>query len=609
MSTNKKYVGEEAARALAAGIGAATPRTWDLTPDDLDSVTSEEQDRMVLMQFPTPASLKAALADIKAGDMLDASKLFEASPCHLTVTGVFRYEENGVVYCTVYASMTEAGDGVAYYFHIRNDTVDVVVLPLVEPEPPKLSASAGGSSWQYGAIPNWGDLGERPSDWRYYGIGSAAQPMDFKIGDTFRTPTLVPYGAPPSEASDDPADQASANYAEGTIVGTGKVQNVPYLVVVGAARFGKKTNSTAKDDETITAPGIFYITASNAANSPTYWYVKFYPLLNKWKELENIAGEVSVISAGLGIADEKIKATRDKLGGMTNAVRPRVIVGRLPRIGSKGTHNYYLTPVLRHSDGTWIPVNLNTRAFRKWCGDANVTGPFIIEAVGLQRVYLSIDPGNPKKDIAPSMSPVNISVENGVATITKKTLGNISLMPYGLFADMAVYARVGHGGPNANDSERLIVRYDEEHGWVGCNVPWGAGGFAIDKLAPPTYAEVVNVLFNHDPRRNNNHIQIQFRSRAIPAAARLTASGAIKKHHFWSYKKKWGAVFRVRRTHGGRYGRTTDNPDTGQRVKSPSYAHRNFGASDWHYYSVKWRVNTGPDGKKERQILKLRRLG
>lgn len=602
MSTNKKYVGEEAARALAAGIGAATPRTWDLTPDDLDSVTSEEQDRMVLMQFPTPASLKAALADIKAGDMLDASKLFEASPCLLTVTGVLRYEESGVVYCTVYASMTEAGEGVAYYFHVRNDTVDVVVLPLVEPEPPKLSASAGGSSWQYGAIPNWGDLGERPSDWRYYGTGSAAQPMDFKIGDTFRTPTLVPYGAPPSEASDDPADQAAANYAEGTIVGTGKVQNVPYLVVVGAARFGKKTSSTAKDDETITTPGIFYITASNAANSPTYWYVKFYPLLNKWKELENIAGEVSVISAGLGIADEKIKATRDKLGGMTNAVRPRVIVGRLPRIGSKGTHNYYLTPKLQYSDGTWIPVNLNTRAFRKWCGDAEVTEPFIIEAVGLQRVYLSKAPGDPRKYIDPSMSPVNISVENGVATITKETLGAIDPSPYGLFADMAVYHDL------ATDDNRLIVRYDEVRGLVACPFPGRAGSFAIDRLTPPTYAEVVEGLFNHNTRRSNNYIQIQFRSRAVKPKG-VTASEATKKYHFWSYKKKWGTVFRVRRTHGQRYTRTTDNPDTGRRVKTPSYAHRNFGASEWHYYSVRWVFSIGYDGKKERSIAALRRLG
>lgn len=607
MSTNKKYVGEDAARVLAAGIGVATPRTWDLTPDDLDSVTVEEQDGMVLMQFPTPAGLKAGLADIKAGDRLDASKIFEASACHLTVTGVLRNEESGVLYCTVYASMTEAGEGVAYYFHIRNETVDVVVLPLVEPDPQKLSASVGGSSWQYGAIPNWGDLGNS-SNWFYYGTGSASQPRDFKIGDTFRTPTLVPYGCPPSEASDDPADQASANYAEGTIVGTGKVQNVPYLVVVGAARFGKNTSATAKDDETITAPGIFYITASNADNSPTYWYVKFYPLLNKWKELEKIADEILVISAGLGIANKKIQKTRGKVAALTNAARPRVIVGRLPRIGSKGTHNYYLTPKLQYCDGSWIPVSLNTRAFLKWCGNAEITEPFIINAVGLQRVYLSMAPGDPKKDIAPSMSPVNISVENGVATITKKTLGNISLWPYGLFADMAVYARAGHDGPNANDSKRLIVRYDEEHGWVGCNVPWGAGGFAIDKLAPPTYAEVVNVLFNHNPRRNNNHIQIQFRSRAVKPKG-VTASEAIKKYHFWSYKKEWGAVFRVRRTHGGRYGRTTDNPDTGSRVKSPSYAHRNFGASDWHYYSVKWRVNTGPDGKKERQILKLRRLG
>lgn len=604
MSTNKKYVGEEAARALAAGIGAATPRTWDLTPDDLDSVTEEEQDGMVLMQFPTPARLKASLADIKTGDRLDASSAFGISACHLTVTTVLRDDASDGTFYHVFASMDSADDGIVYNFCIGNDNVAIVLLPLVEPDPSKLSASAGGSSWQYGAIPNWGDLGERPSDWRYYGTGSAAQPIEFKIGDTFRTPTLVPYGCPPSEASDDPADQAAANYAEGTIIGTGKVQNVPYLVVVGAARFGKKQGATDKDAETITAPGIFYVTRP----STNYWYVKFYPLLNKWKELENIAGEILVISAGLGIANKKVDSTRDKLGMLTNAAPPRVIVGRLPKIGSDGTHNYYLTPKLQFGAGTWIPVNLNTRAFRRWCGNAEIAEPFIIEAVGLQRVYLSVAPGDYREDILPSISPVNISVENGVATITKKTLGAINPSPYGLFADMAVYARVAHSGPNTNDGNRLIVRYDEERGWVACNSPWGAGSFAIDKLAPPTYAEVVNVLFNHNSRRRNNYIQIQFRSRAVkPKGA--TATEATKKYHFWSYKKKWGAVFRVRRTHGGRYGRTTDNPDTGSRVKSPSYAHRNFGASEWHYYSVKWSTSVGPDGKKERRIAALRRLG
>lgn len=603
MSTNKKYVGEEAARALAAGIGAATPRTWDLTPDDLATITEEEQDGMVLMQFPTPARLKASLADIKTGDRLDASSAFGISACHLTVTTVLRDDASDGTFYHVFASMDSADDGIVYNFCIGNDNVAIVLLPLVEPDPPKLSASAGGSSWQYGAIPNWGDLGQS-SAWVYYGTGSSSQPRDFKIGDIFRTPTLVPYGSPPSVASSDPADQAAANYAEGTIIGTGKVQNVPYLVVVGAARFGKKTSATAKDDETITAPGIFYVTHP----STNYWYVKFYPLLNKWAELEKIAGEILVISAGLGIANKKVDSTRDKLGMLTNAAPPRVIVGRLPKIGSDGTHNYYLTPKLQFGAGTWIPVNLNTRAFRRWCGNAEIAEPFIIEAVGLQRVYLSVAPGDYREDILPSISPVNISVENGVATITKKTLGAINPSPYGLFADMAVYARVAHSGPNTNDGNRLIVRYDEERGWVACNSPWGTGSFAIDKLAPPTYAEVVNVLFNHNSRRRNNYIQIQFRSRAVkPKGA--TATEATKKYHFWSYKKKWGAVFRVRRTHGGRYGRTTDNPDTGSRVKSPSYAHRNFGASEWHYYSVKWSTSVGPDGKKERRIAALRRLG
>lgn len=601
MSTNKKYVGEEAARVLAAGIGAATPRTWDLTPDDLDSVTEEEQDGMVLMQFPTPARLKASLADIKTGDRLDASSAFGISACHLTVTTVLRDDASDGTFYHVFASMDSADDGIVYNFCIGNDNVAIVLLPLVEPDPSKLSASAGGSSWQYGAIPNWGDLGERPSDWRYYGTCSAAQPIEFKIGDTFRTPTLVPYGCPPSEASDDPADQASANYAEGTIVGTGKVQNVPYLVVVGAARFGKKTSATAKDDETITAPGIFYVTHP----STNYWYVKFYPLLNKWAELEKIAGEILVLSAGLGIAEEKINVTRDKLGGLTNAVRPRVIVGRLPRIGCNGTHNYYLTPELQFGDGSWIPVSLTTKAFKDWLGDENATEPFTIEAVGLLRVYLSLAPGDPRQYIKPELSPLNITVENGVATISKKTPGAVFLDSFGLHADMAVYKDPSGLGPQP-DGSRLIVRYDEERGWVGCNVPHRAGGFAIDRLAPPTYTEVMAALTGDHLRPSGYPFQIQFRSRAVRPKG-STAEDATKKFHFWSLKKKRGCVFRVRRTLGAR--RFRRNKIEVETIDSHSYAHRNFMASEWHYYSVRWKTSVGADGKKEYRIRALRRLG
>lgn len=601
MSTNKKYVGEEAARVLAAGIGAATPRTWDLTPDDLDSVTEEEQDGMVLMQFPTPARLKASLADIKTGDRLDASSAFGISACHLTVTTVLRDDASDGTFYHVFASMDSADDGIVYNFCIGNDNVAIVLLPLVEPDPSKLSASAGGSSWQYGAIPNWGDLGAQPSDWRYYGTGSASQPIEFKIGDIFRTPTLVPYGSPPSVASDDPADQAGANYAEGTIVGAGKVQNVPYLVVVGAARFGKKPSATAKDDETITAPGIFYVTRP----STNYWYVKFYPLLNKWKELEKIAGEILVISAGLGVANEKINETRDKLDGMTNVVRPRVIVGRLPRIGSKGTHNYYLTPQLQYSDGSWIPVSLTTKAFKDWLGDENATEPFTIEAVGLLRVYLSLAPGDPRKYIKPELSPLNITVENGVATISKKTSGCINISPYALHGDMAIYKDSCGLGPSPNN-RRLIVRYDEERGWVGCNVPQHAGGFAIDRLAPPTYEEVMNALLDSHHRPKGFPLQIQFRSKR--ARDKESADGQyVKEYCFWSHKKNRGCVFRVRRTLGA-HGRRAISPDM-DKINVPSYAHRNFMASEWHYYSVRWETSVGADGKKDYRIKALRRLG
>lgn len=288
-----------------------------------------------------------------------------------------------------------------------------------------------------------------------------------------------------------------------------------------------------------------------------------------------------------------------------NARSPRVIVGRLPRIGNAITHNYYLTPKLP-GDGSWIPVRLSTRAFKDWCQNEGTTKPFTINAVGLWRVYLSLKPGDSRYYIRPERSPLNISVEDGVATISKKKPGRISLDPYGLLGDMGLS---NVPSDTYNTDNRLIVRYDEKRGLIGYRVPHLTGAFAIDRLAPPTYAEVLsvlNVIADRGSRRSPGFpFQIQFRSRAVrPKGA--TAVDASKKFHFWSLKKKKGCVFRVRRTLGARYFRTSQID--GKKVRSRSYAHRNFGASEWHYYTVRWETTATAHDKITR-ILSLRRLG
>lgn len=570
--TKKKYVGEDAAGALAHGIDIITPRTWTLpVPDsEADTEVTEDMDS-IAYSYPTPDEFKAVIPQVKIGDRLDIGGFLGGSiPVEIPiVVNMSEDNEIQVPWCVAgskgWVSINESRIG--FVFEIGGDNWGT-----------HLNGEA--------PYPVWGDAGETDN-------GSGVYSPNWVVSEDlscFSFNDQINIALKSTEGVYD-TEELNKNRLVGrllsksTIEGNGRGES--YGVVAGVAHIATPGSST--DPQTL--PGIFMLSHKEGMGSQTR--VTFFPLMNIWKDIYAMGDHVAKLRA---------KRVAD-----ANTRPPRVIVGRLPRIGLKGTRNYYLTPKLP-GDGSWIPVSLNTEGFRRWCADATTEKPFTIEAVGMLRVFFSRNPDNAKVRVTPDWLPFNVAIDGNVAIITKKEIGAISPHSYGLFADMSIYVNPsGQSGPDA-PCRRLIVRYDEERGWVGQNVPMTGGSFTIDRLAPPTYAEVFGAL--HDPhnRNPNNHIQIQFRSRAVKPKG-STAESAAKKYNFWSYKKKWGTVFRVRRTHGVRYCRTTNNSDTGDTVKSRSYAHRNFGASEWHYYSVKWRWQTNTEGKKERRVYKLRRLG
>lgn len=309
---------------------------------------------------------------------------------------------------------------------------------------------------------------------------------------------------------------------------------------------------------------------------------------------------------------QELKDVYDTLGPMVDktarinaglSVRPpRVIVGRIPRLGGPGTHNFYLV----HCDSMMrglILVRLSTRRFREWARSDDME-PFRISAVGVKSAFFSCGTFTdrpPKVD-----PPFTVAVDAEGVTISKKASPYHWYEPYGLHARMLVFTQSSASHCFRND--KLIVRYDEKNGWIGLPVPTRDGTFAIDKLTPPTYGEVLKALNEHLWRSHGSPYQIQFRSRAIrPKGAK--ASEATKKYHFWSNKKKRGTVFRIRRTYGFRRRRPTQEDDGAiLNNKAFSYAHRNFGASEWHYYSVIWERPCTNSKRSYPKVVKLRRL-
>lgn len=693
----KKYVGPAVAEAIAGAVSAcdrkikdSSSKVWELYPSNIDEVTSESPSGAItIMSFPTPADLLEHIAEIKEGDVIDITKLLgydqDGEYFRLQVTSTNLEITSDTIPNRYAAIASTIQGGMSLSAIIDVETCGIVMGTLADTS--TVDASLGGSGWSSGPIPNWGDADG------YWNINDMQQ---LQLGKRFHS-ALTPSGVS-SSATGDPVKDASGNYVDGIVVGKGKTEDSEYCVVLGAAKF--KTDNNAG---TMTAPGIFYVTQKNKTLSTTPGKVRFYPLLNMWKEIKELQTTVNALNPGEWyIGPEKpelIKTTKNKSKNLVhyeyqlsetltaemvercwkghilvldgfpynqeilnereffvrdflhdeneqicgfiaesnltylnchltvdysglvkidyypaieersaslrreasdaNAKPARVIVGRIPKIGHTTTHNYYLTYRTGVEDRPII-VNLITNGFRKWCGDETSSAPFCIKAVGVRSVFLSKCHGTSDSE-ATKNGPFNISIEGDLVTISKKVPGICYYAPYGLFATMSIYTPQNRQmGPDRQDV-RVVVRYDEQRGWVGCQPPTKGGHFVYDTCLPPTYKEVETALGSYDLHKCD--FQIQFRSRSVRPKG-VAASDATKKYHFWSYKKKRGSVFRIRRTLNA----YSKKPRYNDGDPTISYAHRSLCASEWHYYSVKWE-SLNIDGMVTHRVVALRRLG
>lgn len=284
----KKYVGPAVAEAIAGAVSAcdrkikdSSSKVWELYPGNIDEVTSESPSGAItMMSFPTPADLLEHIAEIKEGDVIDITKLLgydnqDGEYFRLQVTST-NLEITGDTIPNRYAAMASMiQGGMALSAIIDVEFCGIFMVTLADTS--TVDASLGGSGWSSGPIPNWGDANS------YWTINDMQQ---LQLGKRFHS-ALTPNGVS-SSATGDPVKDASGNYVDGIVVGKGKTEDSEYCVVLGAAKF--KTDNNAG---TMTAPGIFYVTQKNKNLSTTPGKVRFFPLLNMWKEIKEVQKKVT----------------------------------------------------------------------------------------------------------------------------------------------------------------------------------------------------------------------------------------------------------------------------------------------------------------------------
>ena len=563
----KKYVGLDAAGILAQGIKNVTPRTWKLPmPTSEDKIEVEDYGvGHTCFRYATPEAFREILNEIKIGDNLDVGVVIGTDVSLPVLVPIVGVEDDGNV---IMVSADIAGS--EFSFTITKKTIQYEF---------KINGASWGSSLQgIQGYPNWGDAGDEYTGGEWRPCWNVSEDLNwFTFGDTINIALKANEPYDPEEPKNNRL--IGRLLSKSTIGGSDET----YGTVVGVARIA----TPGSGSDYMNLPGIFVLSHKSEYGAMTK--VTFFPLMNKWQDYYNLRREV--------------KNNAKRISAMSPVRPPRVIVGRIPRLGWPGTHNFYLVHRLNMDRGL-IPVRLSTRKFLKWANSDDME-PFRIWAVGVESAFFSCGTitGRPLKvDL-----PFTVAVDAEGVTISKKSLDYNSLDPYGLHALMRVRTPEDEGKCYRND--KLIVRYDEERGWIGFPVPTRDGAFAIDKLTPPTHEEVINALHEHlNGRKRNSPYQIQFRSRAIrPKGA--TATEATRRYHFWSNKKKRGTVFRIRRTYGYRL-RRPQQEDDGAIFNNNAFsnAHRNFGASEWHYYSVKWGRRLTNSGSLDREVVKLRRL-
>lgn len=300
--SDKKYLGEDAAQVIASGLNAVTPRVWRLYPDDPETlVINEVDDYTTEMRFPLPDAFRAALPDLKIGDIIDATEILfgdgPGSKAYFAINWYNAYQlDDGSMVYTGYATMMLAGANFTLAFSNEENGSCFVSMIAISKALEKFSSSVEcgfnrDATGEYGCPDNWG-VGT-PFKNNPYGHGYIYLGGD-NIAAKLRVGTVVHF--PVNKTNDD----TDRNYMDGLVISAGMIANTFHAVVAGSLRF----YSPGSDSETKTTPGLWELIG---ASSNHMAFGNFYPLLNIWEDIYAMKSDIATHADAIKVLTPKKK--------------------------------------------------------------------------------------------------------------------------------------------------------------------------------------------------------------------------------------------------------------------------------------------------------------
>lgn len=257
-SSNKKYLGQQGAEALAHGVDIITPRIWVLPApaSEADTEIMDDGVEYVGYTYPTPDSFKECVSKIKIGDKLDIGQFIGGSvPVIVPIISESVREGNEI-------SVPWSFQGSKGWVVIRETQI-------------AFAFEYGGDSWGYSLrgdnpYPVWGDGGGGTSpNWT---IHEDINLFSFK--DKINIALKSTEGVHGDE-------NLHKNWMLGRLLSKSTIEgsDETYGVVAGVAKIA----TPGSDTETKIVPGIFMLSHKKSYGAQTR--VTFYPLINMWQEL------------------------------------------------------------------------------------------------------------------------------------------------------------------------------------------------------------------------------------------------------------------------------------------------------------------------------------
>lgn len=277
--TKKKYVGEEAAEALAHGVDIITPRTWVLPApaSEADTEITDDGVDIVSYTYPTPDSFKDSVSKMKIGDRLDIGQFIGGS---------------APVIVPVVAESVRGGNEISVPWNFGGSEGWVAI----NEEQIAFAFELGGDSWGMrlsgdNPYPVWGEAGETTnSSGTTYPNWVVCEDLAYfsfkdKINIALKSTEGV-YGT----------DNLHKNWMLGRLLSKSTIEgsDETYGVVAGVAKIA----TPGSDSETKIVPGIFMLSHKASWGSQTR--VTFFPLINMWQELYAMKEKINPSTWSIG---------------------------------------------------------------------------------------------------------------------------------------------------------------------------------------------------------------------------------------------------------------------------------------------------------------------